>query len=124
MGPVQVVAAIVAFAVSVAAVALFARAIRAMVKIVRIGQPVDAARVADRGRRTVTVLRETLGHTRMLKWTAIGAAHWFVMVAFGALLFTLVEAYGDTVNPRFKLPLIGGWAPYGLATEAIAFFAG
>ena len=48
------------------------------------------------------MLRESLGHTRMLKWTTIGAAHWFVMVAFGALVFTLVEAYGEVIDPRFE----------------------
>jgi Fe-S oxidoreductase len=120
MGPVQVTATVVAGLVTVVAVALFVRAVAAIVRVVRLGQPVDPARFTERGQRTVTMLRETLGHTRMLKWTGIGVAHWFVMISFGFLFFTLLEAYGEVVAPTFKLPLIGGWTPYGLLTEVIS----
>jgi len=120
MGPVQVAASVIAAVVTVVAVALFVRAVRRIVRVVRLGQPVDPARFAGKGRRTGTMLREILGHTRMLKWTGVGVAHWFVMIGFGFLFFTLIEAYGEVVDPHFELPLIGGWAPYGLLTELIA----
>ena len=120
MGPMQILATVVALIVTVIAVGLFVRAVRQIVRVVRLGQPVPAARFADKGSRTATMLRETIGHTRMLRWTGIGVAHWFVMVGFGFLFFTLLEAYGEVVNPRFKLPLIGGWSVYALLTEVIA----
>ena len=62
-------------------------------------RPVRAAAEDDAG--------ETLGHTRMLKWGLVGVAHWFVMVGFGALVLTLVEAVGETFDPAFE---IRGWA--------------
>jgi Fe-S oxidoreductase len=123
MGPVQIVATVVAALVTVVAVALVVRAVRRIVSVIRLGQP-DPERFDRKGQRTGTMLRETLGHTRMLKWTVVGAAHWFVMVAFGALFLTLVEAYGEVVNPRFGWPIFGGWGLYGLLMELIAALAG
>src|SRR2546430_310738 len=113
MGSVQLVVAPVALAATVVAVALVIWAVRRMVKVIRLGQP-DPERFTAKGARLRTMLVETLGHTRMLRWTVVGAAHWFVMVGFGALVFTLAEAYGETFDPAFELPLIGHWAAYGL----------
>src|SRR6478735_3407843 len=70
--------------------------------------------------RLGTLLKEFLGHTRMLKWGVIGAAHWFVMIGFGALVLTLVQAVGQTFDPGFELPWIGGQAWWGLFVEVIA----
>ena len=70
--------------------------------------------------RLKTLVKEFLGHTRMLKWGVIGVAHWFVMVGFGALVLTLVEALGDTFNPAFELPWVGHQAWWGLFVEFIA----
>src|SRR6266540_2007089 len=123
MGPVQIVASAVAAVATVIAIALLVRAVARMVTVIRLGQPAPE-RFAGKGRRTATTAREVLGHTRMLKWTLVGAAHWFVMVAFGALVLTLIEAYGETVDPHFALPLIGHWGAYGLAMELIAALAG
>jgi hypothetical protein len=57
----------------------------------------------------------------MLQWTKVGAAHWFVFIAFGALIFTLITAYGQIFDPRFALPIIGHWLPYEWASEVIAW---
>ncbi len=121
MGPVQIVASILAAAITAVAIVLLARAVTGIVRVVRLGQP-DPERFAAKGTRTRTMLTETLGHTRMLKWSVVGAAHWFVMIAFGALFFTLLEAYGEVVDPKFELPVIGRWSVYGLLTELIAIF--
>src|SRR3954451_19764416 len=43
------------------------------------------------------------------------------MVAFGALFFTLVTAYGQLFDPRFALPVIGHWVVYEWASELIAW---
>src|SRR5256714_3615875 len=123
MGSVQLVVAPIALAATVVALALVVRAVSRMLKVIRLGQP-DPERFTAKGRRLGTMLAETLGHTRMLKWTMVGAAHWFVMVGFGALVFTLAEAYGESVNPAFELPVIGKWAGYGLLMELIAALTG
>ncbi len=72
------------------------------------------------GQRLATLLKESLGHTRMLKWGVVGAAHWFVMIGFGALFLTLVEAVGETFSPSFEIPWLGNQAWYGLFVELIA----
>src|SRR5437773_3942205 len=123
MGAVQLVVAPVALAASLVALVLVARAVWRMVRVIRLGKP-DPERFTAPGSRLRTMLVETLGHTRMLKWTVVGAAHWFVMVGFGALVFTLAEAYGEAFDPDFALPLIGHWAVYGLVMEAIAALTG
>ena len=116
----RIAAIIVALAVSVAGVALFARAVTSIVGVVTLGRP-TAGRRDDPGRRWRHLLTETLGHTRMLQWRRVGVAHWFVFVAFGALFFTLVTAYGQLFVPTFALPLIGHWVAYEWASELIAW---
>ena len=116
----QAAAIVVSLAITIVAIALAARAVGEMVRVVRIGQPAKGR--SDRpGRRTATMLRETLGHTRMLKWSAVGAAHWFVFIGFGLLFFTLVTAYGQLVEADFALPLIGHWHPFEWAAEFITW---
>jgi Fe-S oxidoreductase len=118
LGPVQIVATVLAVAITVVAVVLAVRAVLRMLAVIRLGQP-DPARLDQRGTRTATMLRETLGHTRMLKWSVVGAAHWFVMVAFAVLSLLVLEAYFEVVSPDLGLPLIGHWTVYGLVTEWI-----
>ncbi|GGM50889.1 (Fe-S)-binding protein [Dactylosporangium sucinum] len=118
MGPVQIVATAVAAAITVVAVVLVVRTVRRMLSVVRLGQP-DPTRVGDRALRFKTMLAETLGHTRMLRWTVVGAAHWFVMIAFIALSSLVLEAYFEVALPDHGLPLIGAWNVYGLVTEWI-----
>ena len=67
------------------------------------------------------MLKETLGHTRMLQWTHVGIVHWFVFVGFGWLFFTLVTAFGQLFDARFALPVIGNWVVYEWATELITW---
>ncbi len=119
----KVVAIVVALAVSVVGVALFARAAASIVGVVKLGRPAPGRsdRPALRWRH---LLAETLGHTRLLQWNRIGIAHWFVFVAFGALFFTLITAYGQLFSPTFALPLIGHWVVYEWASELIAWLGG
>lgn len=118
MGPVQVIATTVAAVITVVATVLVVRTVRRMLSVVRLGQP-DPTRGGPRGLRLKTMLAETLGHTRMLRWTVVGAAHWFVMIAFIALSSLVLEAYFEVAVPDHGLPLIGGWNVYGLVTEWI-----
>ncbi|MEQ3552212.1 (Fe-S)-binding protein [Pseudonocardia nematodicida] len=111
LGTVTVVSAIVA-------VTLVWRTVARMVSIIRLGQP-DPTRTGPFGPRLVTMLKETLGHTRMLKWTKVGIFHWLVMIGFGGLFLALVEAFVEVWNPRFHLPLIGEWGVYSLFVEIL-----
>lgn len=125
MGAVQVAATTVAALVTAAAAVLVVRAVRQLFAVVRLGQP-DPTRSAGRWERTLTMLRETLGHTRMLKWSVVGVAHWFVMVAFILLVTLVLDAYVEVADPTRTLPVIGHWSGFGLVTElfSVAGLAG
>jgi Fe-S oxidoreductase len=116
----QAAAVVISVTLTLVAIALAARAVSQIVRVIRLGQPVDD-RTDRLGRRLTTMLRETLGHTRMLKWSAVGAAHWFVFVGFGLLFFTLVTAYGQLFDAEFALPLLGQWYPFEWAAEFITW---
>ncbi len=117
---VQVIAIVISLAITVVAVALFVRAIRQILAVVRTGQP-TLGRTDHKAARWATMLRETLGHTRMLQWSLIGTMHWFVFVGFGFLFLTLVTAFGQLFDATFALPLIGHWVVFEWVTEAIAW---
>jgi Fe-S oxidoreductase len=119
MGTVQIVTTVLAAAVTVVAVVLATRTVLRMISVIRLGQP-DPERFTDKGTRARIMAVETLGHTRMLRWSVVGAAHWFVMVAFVVLSLLVLEAYFEVVDPEGGLPVVGGWTVYGLATEIIA----
>ncbi|MER6688620.1 (Fe-S)-binding protein [Streptomyces minutiscleroticus] len=116
----QLAAIIVSLVLAVVGVALFGRAIAQIIRFVRLGQPVPAGtRTDDWGARTVTVVREFLGHTRMNRWGVVGVAHWFVAVGFFSLVLTLVNAFGQLFRADWALPVIGHWLPYEIFVEFI-----
>src|SRR6478672_575155 len=98
---------------------MLGRASVQMFRHVRLGAA-DPFRAGPVGARLGTLLKEFLGHTRMLKWGVVGAAHWFVMIGFGALVLTLVQAVGQCFDPAFEIPWLGHQAWYGLFVELIA----
>ncbi|WP_270888846.1 (Fe-S)-binding protein [Pedococcus sp. 5OH_020] len=120
MSALQIVALVVCVPVALAGVALFARVVNHFVSVFRLGQP-DATRTGDRGARTVTLLREFLGHTRMSRLPVVAVAHWFTMVSFAVLFFTLVNAFGQLVSPEWTLPLVGHFPPFEWVTELFAW---
>src|SRR4051795_8421873 len=107
-GPLQVVLGTIALVFLVVAVVYTTRAVRAMLRIIRTGQP-DSSRRGPFAERIKALAIESLGHTRMLKWSSIGVAHWFVFVGFYGLFLTLVQAFGEIWHPDFELPIIGHW---------------
>jgi Fe-S oxidoreductase len=116
----QIAAIIVSLVLAVVGVALFARAILQIYGFVRLGQKLPAgARTNDWKDRTVTVVREFLGHTRMNKWGVVGVAHWFVAVGFFSLVLTLVNAFGQLFDAAFVLPVIGDWTIWNLFVEFV-----
>ncbi|HET8717825.1 MAG TPA: heterodisulfide reductase-related iron-sulfur binding cluster [Nocardioidaceae bacterium] len=119
MDPVQIIAVVVSLAISVVAIALFVKAVRHIIAVVRLGQPTPN-RSADKGARWRTMLKETLAHTRMLQWAAVGVGHWFVFIGFGLLFFTLVTAYGQLFDPHFAIPFLGTFFLYEWVSELFA----
>jgi Fe-S oxidoreductase len=115
--------ALLTYAITVVAIALFARSVRKLLTIYKAAQP-DPTRSGDRAARIKNMLKEVLGHTKMLNFTATGIAHWFVMIGFGALFGTLVTAYGQLLDPHFALPIIGHFVGYELFAETIAALTG
>jgi Fe-S oxidoreductase len=114
------IAIVAALGITALAIVVLTDAIVRMVRVIRLGQPA-AGRTGNPTRRTATLLMEFLGHNRMLKRPLVAAAHWFVMVGFGALFFTLLTAYGQLFDASFALPFIGHWVPFEWFTEAIAW---
>src|SRR5262249_13960072 len=107
--------------VTLVAIWLAVRAVRTVFSVVRLGQP-DPGRGERPLTRTRTMLVEIFGHTRMLKWTWVGVAHWFVMLGFIFLSALVLEAYFEVVRPGAGLPIIGHWSVYGLFTEVLSVF--
>ncbi|RKS06236.1 Fe-S oxidoreductase [Nocardiopsis sp. Huas11] len=105
---------------AVVAFTMFGLALRQIVRTVGIGRPVEPERKGPFGQRLTMTLIEIIGHGRMLKRPWIGVAHWFVMVSFPLLVFTVIEAQGEVFDPHFHLPIIYDWTIYGLAIEFIA----
>jgi Fe-S oxidoreductase len=114
----QLAAILVSMAATAVGLALVGRAAASMVRVLRTGRP--ASRTDSPGTRTVTLAREVGGHTRMLKWSVPGAAHWFVMVGFVVLVLTLIEAYVELFRPRWDYPGLGSNPVYGLVIELVA----
>ncbi|MFE6487825.1 Fe-S oxidoreductase, partial [Streptomyces sp. NPDC057757] len=117
----QLVAIIVSLSLIVAGFALFGRAISGIFHFLRLGQPVvPRLRTGEPYRRSVTLAREFVVHTRMNRWGVIGVAHWFVAVSFYALLLTLVNATGQLFVPDWVLPFLGHFTPYNVLVEFLA----
>ncbi|MFD5946367.1 (Fe-S)-binding protein [Streptomyces collinus] len=117
----QLAAIIVSLVLTVVGVALLARAIGQFVRYFKLGQPVPAGTRTDNPyQRSVTLVTEFLGHTRMNRWGIVGVAHWFVAVGFLTLPPTIITAYGQLFQADWTLPVIGGFLPYELYIEFIA----
>ena len=119
MTPLNWILFVVAVAFTVTAITLFVGKARGVWKIFKYGQP-DGTRSYEKGERTKTMARETLGHTKMLKWNVVGFAHWLTFLGFFGLFLTLLEAYGEALDPDWHLPIIGSWWGLSLATEILA----
>ncbi|MFI1740880.1 (Fe-S)-binding protein [Streptomyces sioyaensis] len=114
----QLAAIIVSLVLIAVGVALFGRALLQIYRFVRLGQPVPAGtRTDDPKQRTITVVKEFVGHTRMNRWGVVGVAHWFVAVGFFSLLLTIVNAIGQLFQADWLIPVIGDWLPYEIFVE-------
>ncbi|MFE1444669.1 Fe-S oxidoreductase, partial [Streptomyces sp. NPDC058739] len=116
----QLAAIIVSLVLTVIGSALFARVIAQFFRFFRLGQPLPAgARTDGPYQRSVTLVREFLGHTRMNRWGVVGFAHWFVAIGFLTLIPILGQAIGQLFVADFQLPLLGGFLPWEMYVEFI-----
>ena len=114
---------ILAYGITIAALTLLAIRVRQLIGIYKKGAA-DPTRSGNRGARLRNTLKETLGHTKMLNFTGTGIAHWFVMIGFGALFGTLIQAYFLISDPSWVLPVVGHYWPYEYFVELIAWLTG
>ncbi|MEU9110145.1 Fe-S oxidoreductase, partial [Streptomyces xanthophaeus] len=116
----QLAAIIVSLALEIVGFALLFRAVGQLVRYFSLGQSIPpGTRTNNPYQRSVTLVKEFLGHTRMNRWGISGVAHWFVAIGFYTLLITLVGATGQLFQPDWVLPFIGHWLPFELVVEVI-----
>jgi Fe-S oxidoreductase len=113
----------ISYLITAVALVLLTVRVRTLISLYKKQQP-DPTRSNNKSARMKNMFKEVLGHTKMLKFTGSGIAHWFVMIGFGALFGTLVTAYGQVIKPDFALPIIGHFVIYELFAESIAALTG
>jgi hypothetical protein len=111
------------YGITVVALLLLAIRTKKLIGIYKKGQA-DPTRGNDKKLRLKMAFGEIFGHTKMFNFTVVGFAHWFVMIGFFVLFGTLVTAYGQLVDPRFVIPVIGHFWVYEYITELIAWATG
>jgi Fe-S oxidoreductase len=102
-----------------AVIALAARRIRWLNRLIRSGQPATG-RTENLRERIKAQFAEVFGQTRLLRWSLPGIAHFFTFWGFLILGTVYLEAYGTLFDPDFHIPLIGRWAVLGFVQD---FFA-
>ncbi|MCH0568373.1 4Fe-4S dicluster domain-containing protein [Streptomyces sp. MUM 136J] len=115
----QIFALAASLALTLAALFVLVPAVRSMLRVIRTGGPASPSRTDDPVARTVTMLRETVLHTRMLQWTWVGVMHWFVFAAFLFLSTAVVGAYVQLFDPEWAWPIVGHWYPFEWFSEFI-----
>jgi Fe-S oxidoreductase len=88
-----------------------------LARLVRSGQPAPG-RLAGAPARVGAELVEVLGQRKLFKRWRSGVPHALVFWGFLILLFTIVEAFGDTfISKTFAIPLIGHAAALGFIED-------
>jgi Fe-S oxidoreductase len=103
-------------------IALAAKRVLWLTKLIRSGQPTSEAnnRKDNLGKRITTQFEEVFGQTRLLRWSIPGIAHFFTMWGFFVLASVYLEAYGLLFDHDFHIPIIGTWDGLGFLQD---FFA-
>ena len=118
----QIFAIVVSLAFTVVAVVAVTLAVRRMLGVMRLGQAATP-RTDQPWRRTLTMVKETLLHTRMLQWHWVGIMHWFVYAGFIVLSASVLTAYFQLFDPEFALPIIGHFFLYEWLIEALGLLS-
>ncbi|GGR73961.1 Fe-S oxidoreductase [Nocardioides luteus] len=113
----QIITIVVCLATTVAAVYLTIKAVRSMLAVIKIGTPIS--RVDHPLARTLTMLKETVLHTRMLQWTWVGILHWFAFAAFIVLATAVGSAYFQLFSADWTIPVIGKFFAYEWIAEVL-----
>ncbi len=92
-----------------ASLGLFARRALLLLRMVRLGRPVE--RSGDLPRRVLREASHVLGQRKLLQRPLPGLMHALIFWGFLVLLTTIAEALGQVIDPAFVLPVIGraGW---------------
>ncbi|MET8047247.1 heterodisulfide reductase-related iron-sulfur binding cluster [Streptosporangium sp. NPDC005286] len=124
--------AIIGLVMTIVALALAARRVLFLYRLATVG-PGAPERVEyaknNLGEELKAQLVEVFGQRKLLKWTASGVAHFFVMWAFFILATVYLEAYGALIQgavtgtPDFHIPLVGTWPILGFLQDFIAVAA-
>lgn len=118
---VQTVAIVVSLALTAVTLVVVARAVMSMLGVIRKGQAAPG-RTGNPVGRTVTMLKETFGHTRMLQWTWVGILHWFAFAAFLFLSTAVGAAYFQLFDAEWTLPVVGELFVYEWLAELLGLF--
>jgi Fe-S oxidoreductase len=100
------------------ALAIAARRVLFLAKLITSGQPAPG-RFKDLPKRLKVQVEEVFGQTRLLKWSVPGVAHFITFWAFTILTLTIIEAIGALFDEDFFIPVIGRWRGVGLAEDTI-----
>ncbi|MGH2589678.1 MAG: (Fe-S)-binding protein, partial [Actinomycetota bacterium] len=108
-----VLAAMAALAGGVAA-----RRARLLARLVRAGRPVD--RRDDLSTRVGREATRVIGQRKLFQRFVPGLMHALIFWGFLVLLTTIVEVFGQAIDPAFELPWIGGTRWLGLLQDLFA----
>ncbi len=90
--------------------ALFARRVRELVELLRLGAPDDRVPKTVRAwlRKAADEVTVVLGQRKLLQWSIPGVMHSIIFWGFIVLLTTIIQAFGAIYDHSFRLPAIGG----------------
>ncbi len=97
---------------------LAARRARLLTRLVRLGRPVE--RRGDLPTRAAREGTEVLGQRKLFQRAVPGLMHALIFWGFLVLLTTILEVFGQVIDPTFELPLVGGTAWLGLVQDVLA----
>jgi Fe-S oxidoreductase len=118
----QTVLIVVSLGLTAVTVAVVGKAVLSMLAVIRRGEAAPG-RAGNPVGRTLTMLKETFGHTRMLQWTWVGIMHWFVFAAFLFLSTAVAAAYFQLFDAEFVWPFVGHFYPYEWFSEIIGLLS-
>jgi Fe-S oxidoreductase len=99
--------------------ALGARRIWFLFRLLRVAQPMPD-RWGSWGTKLRYQLRHVFGQEKILRWTGVGLAHFFVFWGFLILQSQSLEAIGEVFDPEFHIPLIGQWELLGFVQDLMS----
>ena len=93
----------------VAALVIFARNVRRLINMLKLGKPDD--RFADIGARLGQVVRIAFGQSKLLREPFAGLLHLLIFWGFVILLTAVLESIGQGLAPGFSFSLLGPLYP-------------